>query len=975
MDLGINKLNKEQKEAVLHKEGPLLIVAGAGTGKTTVITKKIAYLINEGLASPEEILAVTFTDKAANEMEERVDSLLPIGYLDLWISTFHSFCERILRERGLDIGLSTDFKLIDTAGSWRLIRQNLDKFPLNYYKPLANPTKFINALISHFSRCKDQGILPEDYLKYSEKFKTNLTDLPEDEEKERIKEVAEAYHIYQRLLLENNFLDFGDLIIYTLRLFQKRKNILEEYRKKFKYILVDEFQDTNWAQYELVKMLAAPQNNLTVTADDDQAIYRFRGASYNNIIQFRKDFPNLKEIALIKNYRSTQNILNLSYKFIQANNPDRLEYVSGLNKKLEAVKEEKGIIEYLFFRSLDEEAQGVANKIIEILKKDKEASLNDFVILVRANDSALPFLRALERAGIPYQFLASRGLYSKPIILDVISYLRVLNNSYEDAALFRILNSPVLDFPLEDINKITYYAKARTKSIYESLKDISLIPDISQKAVEKASFLLSLLNRHNLLARERSVSEVFINFLADFGYLKYLTDKEKEKDFDYLNQFYKKIKEFESSALDPSLKNFLDEITMEIESGEQGRLNFDPDKGPEVVKIMTIHGAKGLEFKYVFLVSMVDKRFPAINRREPIEMPQELMKDIIPEGNVHLQEERRLCYVAMTRAKKGLFFTSAEDYGGERKKKPSRFLVEMGFSKENNFSQLEGELKIKKEEDIFLKRQKEKNILPPHFSFSQITAYENCPLQYKFAHILRVPVRGKGTFSFGKTIHNTLYNFLKLFLEKKKTNQKNLFSKEINNQVEVKDIVKLEELIKIYEENWIDEWYEDKIQKEKYYKKGKEILKNFYQEFLKNPPEIARIKGRIALEIPFKLKIGKEIFFGVIDRIDKEEGKIKIIDYKTGDLKEKFSFDDKKQLLIYQIAAEQVFNLQNIELAYYYLEEGKMISFQGTEEEKNKALEKIKEIIEKIKEGDFEPTPGWQCKSCNFKDICPYAKK
>lgn len=414
---------------------------------------------------------------------------------------------------------------------------------------------------------------------------------------------------------------------------------------------------------------------------------------------------------------------------------------------------------------------------------------------------------------------------------------------------------------------------------------------------------------------------------------------------------------------------------MEIESGEQGRLNFDPDKGPEVVKIMTIHGAKGLEFKYVFLVSMVDKRFPAINRREPIEMPQELMKDIIPEGNVHLQEERRLCYVAMTRAKKGLFFTSAEDYGGERKKKPSRFLVEMGFSKENNFSQLEGELKIKKEEDIFLKRQKEKNILPPHFSFSQITAYENCPLQYKFAHILRVPVRGKGTFSFGKTIHNTLYNFLKLFLEKKKTNQKNLFSKEINNQVEVKDIVKLEELIKIYEENWIDEWYEDKIQKEKYYKKGKEILKNFYQEFLKNPPEIARIKGRIALEIPFKLKIGKEIFFGVIDRIDKEEGKIKIIDYKTGDLKEKFSFDDKKQLLIYQIAAEQVFNLQNIELAYYYLEEGKMISFQGTEEEKNKALEKIKEIIEKIKEGDFEPTPGWQCKSCNFKDICPYAKK
>ena len=246
------QLNPEQKKAVVYKKGPLLIVAGAGTGKTTVITQRIVYLIEKGEAKPssakgfggakpEEILAVTFTDKAAEEMEERVDVLLPYGYVDLWISTFHSFCERILRDYALDIGLPADFKILDNIAGWLLVYRNLDKFDLNYYKPLGNPTKFIQALISHFSHCKDQGIYPEDYLEYAEKLKTR-DDMPEDDETERIKEVAGAFHTYQRLLLENSSLDFGDLINYCLKLFQKRPLILKKYREKFKYILVDEFQ-------------------------------------------------------------------------------------------------------------------------------------------------------------------------------------------------------------------------------------------------------------------------------------------------------------------------------------------------------------------------------------------------------------------------------------------------------------------------------------------------------------------------------------------------------------------------------------------------------------------------------------------------------------------------------------------------------------------------------------------------------------
>lgn len=260
----LENLNTEQLQAVTHQAGPLLIVAGAGTGKTTVVTRRIAWLIQQKLAEPDEILALTFTEKAASEMEERVDLLMPLGYVDFWISTFHAFCERILKQHALEIGLANDFELLDDTKQWILVHKNLDKFKLDYYRPLGNPSKFIGALLQHFSRCKDELISPEDYLKYAQDLQLsdgNAELIPSEDkaaEIKRITELAEAYHVYQKLLLDNDYLDFGDLINYTLDLFKRRPNILEFYRRKFKYILVDEFQDTNFAQYELVKLLAQP---------------------------------------------------------------------------------------------------------------------------------------------------------------------------------------------------------------------------------------------------------------------------------------------------------------------------------------------------------------------------------------------------------------------------------------------------------------------------------------------------------------------------------------------------------------------------------------------------------------------------------------------------------------------------------------------------------------------------------------------
>ncbi|MFH1643403.1 MAG: UvrD-helicase domain-containing protein [Patescibacteria group bacterium] len=964
--INIETLNKEQKKAVLHENGPLLIVAGAGTGKTTVITQRIACLIEKGLAKPEEILAVTFTDKAAGEMEERVDRLLPFGYTDLWISTFHSFCERVLKDHALDIGLPNDFQLLDQTGAWLLIRQNLDKFDFNYYKSLGNPTKFIHTLIDHFSRCKDQSIYPNDYLEYAESLKTNLTDLPETQEIERIKEVANAFHVYQKLLLDNDSLDFGDLINYCLQLFQKRPGILKKYQDKFKYILVDEFQDTNYAQYELIKILSEPENNLTVCADDDQAIYMFRGASYNNIIQFKKDFPQSKEVFLLTNYRSSQNILDISYNLIQNNNPDRLEHVSQIDKKLIASDSEKGIVEHLHFTTHNQENRGVVDKIKELLKKDKEASFSDFAILSRTNAVANVFAKALERAGLPYQFLASRGLYSKPVVLDIISYFKILDNYHESSAVFRVLNLDFLNISSSDIVEITQYARKKTQGIFESLKELPMISGLSENAVNQINFILSLIEKHSFQIKERSVSEILISFLNDSGYLKYISNNEDKYSLDLINQFFKKVKEFEELSIDSGLKNFMEQLELELESGEQGRLEFDPEQGPDMIKIMTVHGAKGLEFKYVFVVNLVDKRFPTIEHRNPIEVPIELIKEIIPKGDVHLQEERRLFYVGLTRAKRGLFFTSADDYGGMRKKKLSRFLTEMGFEKEIKEESPEELIEQKKEKRII----KEKIILPKHFSFSQLVAFANCPYQYKLAHVLRVPVGGRASFSFGKTIHNTLYEFVKEINENK-GKQKDLFNKKTKNN---KKSLSLNDLLLIYEKEWIDDWYENSAQKQEYKKLGKDILRNFYNDFEKNPPEILKTSEGLGLELPFKLKIGNVTIKGVIDRVDEVNGEVEIIDYKTGQHKEKLSPQDKQQLLLYQIATEEIFGLKPFKLTYYYLEQGQKVSFLGNAKDKEKEKENILKKIEEIKNSDFVATPGWQCNFCDFKYICNFAK-
>ena len=335
------KLDRNQLQAVKHDKGSLLIIAGAGTGKTTVITERIKYLVVKRKVEPQKILALTFTEKAAAEMEERVDKAMPYGNTQMWISTFHSFCDRILRNESIHIGLNPSYKLLTEAESILFLRKNIFEFKLNYFRPLGNPNKFLSAMLQHFSRLRDEDINPNEYLKF---VKTNKTIKKDKEEHEKYIELANAYLIYENLKAKEGVMDFSDLISNVLKLFRERKNILKNYQNQFDYILVDEFQDTNYAQNELAILLSGNKKNITVVGDDDQSIYRFRGSSISNIIQFKKRFPKVKIITLTNNYRSTEEILNKSYKLIQNNNPDRLEFQEKLNKKLFSVRKIKGEI-------------------------------------------------------------------------------------------------------------------------------------------------------------------------------------------------------------------------------------------------------------------------------------------------------------------------------------------------------------------------------------------------------------------------------------------------------------------------------------------------------------------------------------------------------------------------------------------------------------------------------------------------------
>ncbi len=945
----LENLNPEQYQAVVHREGPLMIIAGAGTGKTTVITHRIAWLIEQALAKPDEVLALTFTDKAANEMEERVDLLLPIGYVDLWISTFHSFAEKILREHGPDIGLPANCSLLNGVDTLLLIRRNFDRFNFNYYAQRGNPTRFINDLIGHFSRAKDELITPEAYIAYATKLAENAKEEADKAEAERILELANAYKTYQQLLVDNHAYDFGDLVYYTVELLQKRPNVLKKYQEQFKYILVDEFQDTNKGQYELVKLLAGKRKNVTIVGDDDQAIYHFRGASLGNILQFKTDFEGATAVVLNRNYRSHSEVLDTAYNFIQANNPHRLEIQQSIDKRLHSEKGTGGFVRGIKFATEDDEVDFIVKTIVDLVSAE-EADYRDIAVLSRSHSSASGVVSRFEALRVPYRYLAQDGLYLKPLIVDALAYLRAVDQSQDDTSYYRIFSHPELGIDARDLHEITMFAKKKGLPLVKAMKLVGSIQGISESSLLRIREIEAGIERLHELAKRKNVSALFIDIINESGLLTLATgkgDEEQKEAIGLLNQFHARLKKFEETSDDGLLHTFLAEFVHEREAGETGMLQADIESGPDVVSVMTVHSSKGLEFKYVFIISLVDQRFPSRAKADALPLPSGLNVDPYEEANNQTSEERRLFYVALTRAKIGAYLLASESYGGARKKKPSKFFEEMKMELEtsmslNAFEERESPPVAKHE----LKGTEIKSV-----SITSLKDFSDCPLKYRYRHILRIPIYGTHNQSFGTTMHNTVQRY---FESAKDTT-----------------LPAYDDLLRIYDEQFIDEWYPDEAKKEEFREKGRVMLKDFHEKCQEQSERV------FYLEQPFSFKFGTVKIAGRIDRIDSFEDGVEIIDYKTGKPKEKLEPEDKKQLLLYKYAANACFNppLNVKKLTYYYLENGTRVSFTATEKDMVKFEEGTKEAIEDLLASNFKATPSaFTCGSCPFKDICEFSE-
>ena len=995
-------LNREQKQAVRHEQGPLLIIAGAGTGKTAVITRRIAQLISTKRAKPCEILALTFTDKAAAEMEERVDLLVPYGYTDIWISTFHAFGDRILRENAIELGLDPEFQVLTRPDQLIFLKERLYEFNLDYYCPKSDPARFLGALAVLFSRLRDEDVSWEEYLQYATSLEEKSRENPQDQElKETIKpqmELARAYEKYHKLLMKEGKVDFANQVYLTLHLFRRRPLVLKHYQKQFKYILLDEFQDTNFSQFQLVKLLAAAHQNIVVVGDDNQSIFKFRGAAISNILNFMDYYPAARQVVLTKNYRSTQTILDQAYRLIKYNDPDTLEIKCKINKELVAQGKKKGPkILHLHFDSASTEADEVARLIEEKEKRDG-FSFSDIAILVRSNNDAQSFLRALNMRSIPWRFSGNQGLYSQEEIRFLISFLRTIADPDDSISLYHLVSfSGLYNLDMPDLVRCLNWANKKNRPLFsvfsnldktpplkglggsipvdkigesfDSAQDISknselveLLAEISPKCKTRIKKIVEDINHYLKEARDLSTGRLLYLFLQQSGYIKRLVKEEStvnEQRIKNIARFFDIVANFAGLTGEDRLPNFVQHLDMLISAGDDPA-TAEADLDLEAVNVLTIHKAKGLEFRLVFLVNLVQGRFPWPRRREPIEVPLELVKDILPGGDYHIQEERRLFYVGMTRAKEELYFTSARDYGGKRARKVSQFVYEaLGLSPQRP--------EVIKTQAIEQIERFAPNVSSPpvkerpiggnemlSLSFRKIDDYLSCPLKYKYVHILRIPIVRYHSVVYGSAIHKAILDFYQAKIDKRRFSEK--------------------DLIKSFQTAWVNEGFLSRAHEEQRFSQGQQTLKRFYKQESEKPPPAYIEQG-------FNFVLGKDKIVGRWDRIDQTPEGAVIVDFKTSDTVTKQKQADKRvkqslQLSIYALAYQMIKGELPARVEFHFVDTNLVGAAKRAEADLEKTRELIKEASRGIRSREFSARPEYfACTWCAYREVCPYTTK
>ena len=631
MEKLLKNLNPMQRAAVMQTEGPVLVLAGAGSGKTTVLVNRIAYIIEEKHANPYNILAITFTNKAANEMKERIYAKIGDLAFNMWISTFHSVCVKILRSTIGLLDFDRDFVIYDTADSRTVLKECLKELNMD---EKVYPVKSIMAQIG---RAKDNMMTPDVFEN------VHKNDF-------RLEKIAKVYALYQKKLKKNNALDFDDIVFDTVRIFMEHPDVLERYQNRFHYILVDEYQDTNNVQYMFISLLAQGSRNICVVGDDDQSIYRFRGANIQNILGFEDEFPDAKVIKLEQNYRSTQNILNAANAVI-ANNRGRKE------KALWTENDAGSKIKVYHASTEHDEGAFVANEIERLVREG--SSYSDFAILYRTNAQSRVIEELLMRNAIPYRVLAGLRFYDRKEIKDIVAYLRIIHNTNDDVSLRRIINEPKRSIGAVTMDKAAKIAAELDVSLYEVLRKAYDYPELL-RASSKIEGFVDIVENLKKSAQTMDLEEFVAKVMRDTGYLAMLEVEdtvEAKTRIENLQEFMSVVAEYEKMEEEPTLSGFLENVSLVADVDA-----YDADQ--DAVVLMTIHSAKGLEFPVVFLVGVEEGLFPS-------------MRSMSDED---IEEERRLCYVAITRAKRQLYISYAKQrtlFGSTTFAMPSRFIDEL----------------------------------------------------------------------------------------------------------------------------------------------------------------------------------------------------------------------------------------------------------------------------------------------------------
>ncbi len=966
------KLNDAQRRAITHGEGPLLVIAGAGTGKTRVITERIRHLLqSDDSLSGENILGLTFTNKAAGEMKARVVRATGERGKNVTLATFHAFCESLLKEA------APERLMIDKVDHWILLRRNLERLKLDKYRRLADPGQFLNDFVEFFSRCQDELVSAEDYQLYADGLAAQLdaerAALDEDTFKERAEEVAlqqeiaRAYRASEELLREKKRVSFGSLITGAVELLETNDELRGTLQEKYRYILVDEFQDTNIAQLRLLELLAGDKRNIVAVGDNDQAIYRFRGASFGSFKLFLERFAGWREgedstrfrVSLVENYRSTPNILRVATQVI-AQNTVSADFPK---KVLSANKEESEKVRIVELETEEDEARWITSELQRLHAAGRK--WHDFAVLYRQHAHRDELVEELSRHKIPF-VISKLSILDHPLVKDVLAYLRLIATPFDDIACARVLAAPAWGLEPADLVRLAERARKEKKALYDMLQlpQGQLPFDGSHAALGK---LVEFLSEQRKTLRRRTAREI----LADLLEWLEVTQRASAQDRKYVTRLSEFVKEWEPKSETRGLAEFVEYLGYYSQAG--GTISLEDDFPGDAVQLMTVHGAKGLEFPQVFLLRINNKKFPATERSRVFEFPAALMKEGEPAEQFHIQEERRLFYVALTRAENRLTLTTLTEKKGKIPVFVEDILMEPAI-KRRDVHQLSPKLPevsstTKKEapgaanSQLFPASTEPPKIFsriadwalefhpptpePLTLSPSAVSGYRSCPQQYLFSRSWSLKEGPKAVLSFGSVMHTTIKRFV--------------------DQLRKGVKLPFEEVARIFETEWSSAGFEDDYQEKGYKEDGLEQLRAFHAAMLEAPPQV--LEQEKSFELPLENNV---TIIGRMDQVNSlGRNDVEIIDYKTG--KPKKDADAKKdlQLSLYALAAKEIFEWNPVRLVFHYLQNNHTQVTTRDAKQLDEAQKIVLEAAADIRAGEFPPNPGFVCRNCAYKPICP----